>query len=356
MQVPPDCCRPVGPLNAKIMFVGEAPGKDEEASGIPFMGYAGQEFTTMLQETKLERSQVRLTNLLHCRPPDNKFVTHFCLKKTEAKEVMPGYDYEPIEGTKYLHPALLGCLDRLKSEIEEIKPNLVVALGGKSTWALLGTSKITKVRGVAAESTLVPKQKVLPTFHPSYVNRNWSARPIVLMDLLKASREQHFPEIRRPKRIIYYDPEFQDLADWEAKLSAAPILSCDVETKWRQITVAGFATGPNEAYVFPFVDRRKPSGSYWDDPVQERTAWRIVKRLLESPIPKVFQNGLYDLQYFADMEIRPQALVDDTMILHHALFPEMRKDLGFLGSVYLNEASWKLFHPHSKDEATKRDE
>ena len=82
-------------------------------------------------------------------------------------------------------------------------------------------------------------------------------------------------------------------------------------------------------------------------------AWNLVQALLASPVPKTFQNGLYDLSYLIRMGLVVKNCVDDTMLHHHALMPEMQKGLGFLGSVYTNEASWKLMR---HNESNKRDE
>ncbi len=75
--------------------------------------------------------------------------------------------------------------------------------------------------------------------------------------------------------------------------------------------------------------------------------------VLEGPWPLLFQNGMYDLQYLYKMGFRPRACLEDTMLLHHSLFPELQKGLGFLGSVYSNEAAWKLMR---KQDSFKKDE
>jgi DNA polymerase I-like protein with 3'-5' exonuclease and polymerase domains len=81
----------------------------------------------------------------------------------------------------------------------------------------------------------------------------------------------------------------------------------------------------------------------------------LVEALLASAIPKVFQNGVYDLQYLLRMGLTVNNCAHDTMLLHHSLFPEMKKGLGFLASIYSSEASWKLMR-HEKADTVKRDE
>ena len=85
--------------------------------------------------------------------------------------------------------------------------------------------------------------------------------------------------------------------------------------------------------------------------------WLQVWRLLGSNIPKIFQNGMYDLQYLMRMGLRVRACDEDTMLMHHAICPEMNKGLGFLGSIYTNEPAWKLMRKHKGDEVgVKADE
>jgi hypothetical protein len=132
-------------------------------------------------------------------------------------------------------------------------------------------------------------------------------------------------------------------------------MAVDIETGQRQIKCIGFARSCSEAMVIPFVDLGQPNGSYWPSPKHELVAWDLVQCLLGSSIPKVFQNGVYDLQYLLQVGLSPRACLEDTMLLHHSLFPEMQKGLGFLGSIYTQEQSWKLMR-RPKADTEKRDE
>jgi uracil-DNA glycosylase len=343
------CVRAIGPQGAKIALVGEAPGEQEQISGLPFDGRSGQELTRMLAEAGITRSECYLTNVLFTRPPANKLEL-FCVKKAELPK---DYHLPPLSSGKYLHPALLPELDRLRDELAMLQPNLIVPLGGTAVWALMGAAKISRVRGTVAPCELVPGLKVLPTYHPAAVMRQWEWRPIVVADLMKARNESDFPEIRRPTRLIHIAPTLSDLAAWREPLLSAHRLTSDVETAGGQITCIGFSPDPGSAYVVPFRDKWK--GDYWPSLKEELEAWHFVKSILESPVEKFFQNGLYDLQYIYHWGIRPRNLHGDTMLQHHSLYPEMRKDLGTLGSFYTNESSWKLLRPRGGEE-TKREE
>lgn len=336
-----------GPRNAKIALVGEAWGDQEALTGAPFMGASGQELSKMLKEAGLSRSECFLTNVFALQPESNN-IEALCGPKAAV-----GKDYllPPLRIGKYFLREHLPHLERLRIELEAVRPNITVALGNVACWALLHATSISKIRGAITEQVLISGLKTLPTYHPASVLRNWAQRPIVLADLMKVKREADFPEIRRPARTILVDPTLEEIAEWFTR--PASHYSVDIETKLRQIEMIGFARSPEDALVVPFVQMHKPERSYWPTLEQELSARRLVYSALTSPTPKIFQNGMYDLQYLAREGCYPRACLEDTMLLHHALYPELPKGLGFLGSVYSNEAAWKLMR---KTEALKKDE
>jgi len=339
-----------GPRTAKLALVGEAWGRDEALVKAPFIGASGQELTKILQDVSLRRSDCFLTNVFAFQPTNNDLDT-LCGKKGEMP---PGYALPPLRQGKYLRPEFLPELDRLREELSSVRPNLIVALGNAACWALLGTSGIGSIRGTIAESTLIPGLKVLPTYHPAGVLRNWSWRPIVLADMLKAKRELEFPEIRRPRRAVLVNPTLTEIDEWIGKHGSAPLLGVDTETTRGQIDMIGFASGPSHAMVVPFFNHYTYE-NFWSRE-EEIGARKRVQRLLCNSSSKVFQNGLYDLQYLLREGYTPRNVTEDTMLLHHALFPELPKGLGFLGSVYCNESSWKLLNRRRSDEVAKKDD
>ena len=114
---------------------------------------------------------------------------------------------------------------------------------------------------------------------------------------------------------------------------------------------------PLNALVIPFVDSRKPQGNYWPTLAEELEAWKFVAKVLASAKPKVGQNGKYDIEYlWAKYGIPVNNYADDTMLLHHSLLPESPKGLAFLGSVYTDEAAWKLNRPKGKHTEKPEDE
>ena len=338
-----------GPRNAKIAIVGEAWGKDEAFAKMPFIGQAGQELFRMLKDAGISRKECFLTNVFNVQPEKNE-IENLCGSKAEVGK---DYSAKPLRMGKYFLPQYLPEVERLKVELTEVKPNLIIALGNTASWALLGQSGISKIRGTISSH---PLGKVLPTYHPAAVLRNWALRPIVMADLLKAAREKEFPEIRRPECFVTVSPTLGEIEQWyNTHAIGSQYLSCDIETKRRQIEMVGFASSPQHSLVIPFIDFSKPGNRYWESVEQEVKAWEWVRKLLALPQPKVFQNGLYDLQYLLPMGLVPVNCTEDTMLLAHSLYPEMPKGLGFLGSVFTDHASWKLMRGKGHDEF-KRDE
>jgi hypothetical protein len=292
-----------------------------------------------------EHCEIDIGNVFNFHPPNNNIEECFCNQREGGLTTLP-----PLKPGKYLRPPLLASLEALWSLVEQSRPNLVVAMGNTACWALLGEAKIGTLRGTVKKS---PKLgvKVLPTYHPAAVLRQWNLRTIVLSDLEKARLELEFPEIRRIERYVTVEPSLREIAEWMER--PADYYAVDIETYRATISMIGFARSANDALVIPFYDERKDTGSYWC-PTDEAVAWHLVDTLLKKPIPKIFQNGIYDLTYLLRVGLRPVMCNGDTMLLSHALYPEMLKGLGFLGSIYANEQAWKQMR--QKGDNLKRDE
>lgn len=342
----------VPPVKPKIMIIGEAPGEEEARQGTPFVGHSGRLLTALLHEVGILRSDCYITNVFLNRPPDND-LKHWCTDKKTADALwreehdIGKYPYKALLPSKYLKPEYLHELSRLKEEILSADPNLIIALGNTPLWALTGAGGITKLRGTVLEYELSGKKyKLLPTLHPAFVLRVWEMRGVVQADLMKARIESEFPEIRRTPREIWIEPTIEDILVFKDKyLINAEQFSYDIETIPRAglITCIGFGI-KTAAICIPFFDSSKLKGSYWETAKEEISAMGLVKEILQLPNPKVTQNGMYDMQWlWRKWGMTPKGIPHDTQLLHHSMYPEMKKDLGFLGSLYTNEIAWKTF-------------
>lgn len=147
-----------GNPNADIMFVGEAPGSVEDETGRPFVGKSGQLLTKIIETTlELKREDVYIANIVKCRPPLNRLPS-----KEEAQK----------------------CLPFLMKQIELVKPKIIITLGATSYQYLSGDydSAISKIRG---EIIQFSHALLMPTFHPSFLLRNPSAKKYVFLDMQK---------------------------------------------------------------------------------------------------------------------------------------------------------------------------
>lgn len=363
-----------------IVLLGEARGEQEEKIGEGFVGSSGVELLRMLDEagtlslTSVDRDYInkyyrqadpnfldmvwRLhpefhrTNVFQLRPPGNK-IEALCGGKGTAITGYPSL----VKG-KYVRAEFKSELERLGDELVSLDPNLVVCLGNSALWAMCGTTGISKLRGTTSLSTHTASGfKCISTYHPAAVLRQWELRPVTIIDLAKASREALFPDVKRPKREIWIDPTIEDLYEFKRlHIDGAEYLTIDIENPGGPISCIGFAPSTQVALVIPFIDKRKPNRSYWATLKEELLALDFVKQLLyDTSLPKRMQNGIYDvaviLRYWGFKVLAAQ---DDSMLIHHALQPESLKSLGFLGSVYTDEGSWKGMRKSMMDDY-KRD-
>jgi DNA polymerase len=149
----------VGNPNADLMFVGEAPGADEDIQGIPFVGRAGQLLTKIIEAIGLQRDEVYIANVIKCRPPQNR-------------------NPEPDEVDT--------CEPFLFQQIDIIKPKVIVALGKFGAQTLLRTlDPISRLRGRVFDYR---GAKLVPTFHPAYLLRNPASKREVWEDMKLVKR------------------------------------------------------------------------------------------------------------------------------------------------------------------------
>lgn len=322
-----------------IFILGEAWGAEEAREHAPFVGSSGYLLTKLLETAGIYRADCFLSNVFNLHPLGND-IESFCGSKPDGI-----VGYPALRPAKYVRKEFITELDRLADELLDIDPNIVIALGNTALWAMAGKTAISRFRGATLESTHTAKGfKVLPTYHPAAVSRQWNLRPIVIIDFEKARRESEFPDVKHSYREVWIEPDLPDIKEFFSRfLPTCELLSVDIETAGREVTCIGFAPGPTRAIVIPFRDSRRLRGNYWPNSEIECEVWNFLRGILEEPRPrKLFQNGLYDVAFlFRALGIKVAGAGEDTMLLHHALQPESTKDLGFLGATYANEGAWK---------------
>ncbi|MCP4649997.1 MAG: uracil-DNA glycosylase [PVC group bacterium] len=145
-----------GSLDSDLVFIGEAPGRDEDRSGRPFVGAAGQLLTKIIQAMGMSRRDVYITNILRCRPPANR---------------------------NPLPEEIIQCRPYLSELLTVIKPKVICTLGKIAAWSLLDEKiPISRLRGKFYEYNGIP---VMPTYHPAYLLRNPADKKLVWQDVKK---------------------------------------------------------------------------------------------------------------------------------------------------------------------------
>jgi uracil-DNA glycosylase family 4 len=312
------------------MIVGEAPGETEVREGRPFVGPAGKMLRSFLNRAGIDPDSCYFTNICKERPPANKLEKFFLAGGIPNQYVLQG-------------------MVELQEDIRRIRPNVIMACGNYAMWALTGKGKwydretkdrargfsgISDWRGSILECTMADGAKVIPTYHPSYINREgyadhgtWAA------DLARISRESEFPEIRRPVKDFVLDPGGSQRAAFRKEVMAAAsdpsrILTYDIEYIGSKLLCVGMTLNREQPHVIP---TRGPQDIAY------------VRDLLLSGIGLNAQNAAFDcsiLEWWYQMPVF-RYLRYDTMLAAHSTNIELPKGLDYLCSIYTDQPYYK---------------
>jgi uracil-DNA glycosylase family 4 len=312
----------VGPKDAKIVIVGEAPGSYENANLKPFVGPAGGVLEQCLHAASIIRSECYMTNVVKVQPKGNLIDPFFT---ATGKFTSLGMEW----------------VERLYEELNELQPNIIVACGNVAFAATAGYSKVLKLRGYLFEPVEYLRNcvaKVLPTIHPSAALRgNYIYRHLIAADLKKAKQESLTHELIRPERQLVYEFNGVDeVLEWLKYFEEAPIVSFDIEVLNYELACIAFSSEP-------IISCSVPLTGHWSLE-DEALIWRGIQRVLGNPRSvKVAQNAIFDIQFLLSRcGITVAGPIHDTMIAHSCMYPELQKGLGFLGSIYCgSQEYWK---------------
>lgn len=302
----------VGPAGARCLIIGEAPGREEVAAGVPFVGMAGKLLDDGLAHIDLPRTQVRIENVIEERPTGNKLAT---LSDDQLAYWMDD------------------CRRRMATCVS---PQVIVPLGNLALNTVLrgwvkrrsGKRSITdpfqwqytilRHRGYPMRETAWGDVWILPTIHPAAILRNveWKARYLRDWErIAEILRAEHFT---LPTRSVFVCRTGDDLDDvpnvvYPSADDTRP-LGVDIETAGAQILCVGFARG-NESIIIPTSD----AASGWTSK-QTSKAWPLIREVLQHPMKKAFHNGLFDTFILRQTQgIDVHGYTYDTMYMHHLL-------------------------------------
>lgn len=315
-----------GPRDARIAIVGEAGGSRENLELRPFVGPAGGVLEQCLHTAGLIRSEVWLTNVVKLQPPGNNITPYFN-GKTFSSE---GWEW----------------VQQLRAELDELNPNVIVACGKTAMAALTGETRITQLRGYVLPSIgMKMERKVIPIIHPaaslydkkggdkgSLATKEFKPylyRYVISLDLQKAKAEAGSPDLVRPQRKLAYTfDSASEVLEWLNYFEQQSRVCFDIEVLNFELSCISFCSNPDVAVSIPLDER-------WSLEDEVRI-YRGLQRVLGKPsLTKVVQNGIFDIQFLLTRcGLKVEGLIEDTMIAHSVMYPELPKSLAFLVSVY----------------------
>ena len=324
-----------GPPDATIAIVGEASSGYEDRALRPFVGPPGTILEACLHTAGLIRGEVYLTNVIKERPSGG-FITPYFNGRTFTDRGLP-------------------WLEMLRDELDELKPNIIVACGKTALAALTGETDITGLRGYLLDTiNLRYCKKVMPTIHPAaslYTRKGgdmgglkakefkpYLYRYIIACDLAKAKLESKTHELTRPNRLLVYNfGNVHEALEWLDYFVDQEIVSFDIEVLNYEVACIAFCSDPLVSCAIPIHGR-------WTED-EELLIWRGIQKVLgNTKSVKCGQNLMFDIHFLLTRcgIVTRGKRIDDTMMAHSVIYPELPKGLAFLGSLYCeSQASWK---------------
>src|ERR1700756_376654 len=315
-----------GDPKAPIWLVGEAPGADEDQAGVPFVGSSGRELDRMLQEASISLNLCCFVNPYKTRPPENK------IERIEENGI-PKTIYE----------------EAFFEELNKYKPTFICPVGGTPLGLLCGftidprdhEAKISKWRGSLLQAEILRwEHYCIPDFHPAYILREWSDRDVAVFIFRRLKEEFDYWLANAklqplPERELIADPSFDEAQEYlkECLNHDGPI-SVDIELLARRVPIC---------CAFSFSRKSAVSISFFDGDVSNlKVLWRLMdkvfteKRIVGQNYSTFDVNWLNAIGFSAHCD-----LLDDCLVRHHCLHPELSHKLDFQVMQYSREPFYK---------------
>lgn len=316
----------VGPLEPKIMVVGEAPGADEDQAGIPFVGATGRILRSTFEELGVHDGEIYFTNVVKYRPPLNDFKALNLIGVDLAQSIR----------------------DLWEKEIHAYKPNVIIAMGNEALKATTGMDGILNYRGSILKGN-DGKQKVVPTVHIAALFKRdrdkgglaYTYLKLIKSDLIRAIEESKSPEINLPDRLLKVANSSLDVYRFFQEYKHLDKAVNDIESVNCIPVCTGFAFNRHHALSIPLLSK---IGDHKLTDMGHRElveCWRMIQEQFLR-LKLVGQNYKYDefKQYL--LGFRGFNLVSDTLLKARIIFPELpNKGLGVLTSIWTREPFYK---------------
>lgn len=322
-------CQDIGPRDARIMLVGEAPGAEEERTGKPFQGASGHLLKSLLRHAAgIDFNQCFVTNVMSTRPPGDKFEYFYDTTGVPTRELEAGWAV-------------------LRDKIEAQKPDVCILLGAEPLRAVTNLKGIMNWRGCFLSYKGI---KLMPTVHPAAILRDYSLHPIFELDIQKATTRNPAPW---PETIVA--PSLQQVLTCCQEAERSSLVAYDIETiskSVRSLALAYRHNGKTKAISIPLIRMASSNqvsvtgsvvsfnsnssslSSYWT-PQDEVLVLRALALLFESGVPICGQNSIsFDEPLVEDeLGFRAKNHYIDLMHLWHLVYCEFPKGLDFICSI-----------------------
>jgi uracil-DNA glycosylase family 4 len=316
-----------GNFNTTIVLLGEAPSFEEVRQKKPFVGPSGGELNRLLKDAGINREECWVTNVCKYMVPPNigKKKIPFHVRAKQA-----GIDIDQQ-------------LRELQIEINQIKPNIIIGLGGTALWALTGKTKITNYRGSIMWGL---GHKCISTYHPAHLLHSakggefkgyWN-RQVMIADLKRAKKQAQFAELRLPQRHIEICRDSSHLIEFYNRYRHLRPVWVDIEAGGHCLPICiGIAFNPHHALVIPLWNKDGISSIPTSDLA---SIWMLLAQILWNHEVHG-QNFNYDRDKIARLGFAIQSIKGDTMLKAFAINPELPKGLAFNTSIFTEEPFYK---------------
>lgn len=316
----------MGPIGAKLMILGEGPSYQETADGQPFKGPSGNELNKLLKDAGINRNECWITNVCKYEVPSNQ----------KGQKIPYG-----------IRAANVGIdiqeqLKELQEEINGIRPNCILALGGTALWALSGRNKISNFRGSIMHGM---GRKFVSTYHPAHLLHSeqgefkgyWN-RALMVHDFKRAKKQSLFPELQLPQRSLQICQSSYQLEQFLNQYKNYKKSAVDIEAGGHCLPICiGLAFSKSHGMTVPLWNT--DGISHMPDSDLTRCWILVADKLME--IDVIGQNFNYDRDKIKRLGFIIKHLKSDVMMKAFAINPELPKNLALQTSLYTEEPFYK---------------
>jgi DNA polymerase-1 len=299
-----NCLGGNGSEHPVVLFVGEAPGRNEDEQGRAFIGEAGKLLRGLVEEANINDWPVRFTNAVRCRPPNNKTP-----------------DLRHIEK----------CAPFLQAEIKRYQPRIVVPLGAVALKSLLNEGGITKVRG---RKFIREGRVYLPTLHPAFILRNKDQEGILIDDILTVFNDSIFESKSAEVEVLTAHQVYDYLKDFSLFSFDIEATGLDPYSKKARTLCIAFSAEPHKAKLIEIPDTTGMNSPKIHAEFNDIIYW--LRKIFSLKSEVIIQNGKYDCSYLrSTLGIEVENWVWDTMLMSYALDERAEHGLKAMTSRFL---------------------